>query len=42
MWADIHRVALAELNDATIVQRDATAATLNALGFTGLERVTLA
>ncbi|ELY5826696.1 cytidine deaminase [Cronobacter turicensis] len=41
-WTDIKRVALAELNDATIVQRNATAATLNALGFTSLEQVTLA
>ncbi|PQV82114.1 cytidine deaminase [Cronobacter sakazakii] len=35
-------VALAERDDATIVQRDATAATLKALGFTNLELVTLA
>ncbi|ELY4524967.1 cytidine deaminase [Cronobacter turicensis] len=41
-WTDIKRAALAELHDATIVQRDATAATLNALGFTSLEQVTLA
>ncbi len=41
-WADIKRVALAERDDATIVQHDATAATLKALGFTNLELVTLA
>ncbi|EPB6465456.1 cytidine deaminase [Cronobacter dublinensis] len=41
-WRDIQRVVLAERSDAAIVQRDATAATLNALGFTALERIALA
>ncbi|MFW0824931.1 cytidine deaminase [Cronobacter dublinensis] len=41
-WRDIQRAVLAERSDAAIVQRDATAATLNALGFTALERIALA
>lgn len=40
-WRDIQRVVLAERSDAAIVQRDATAATLNALGFTAPERIAL-
>ncbi|EOV9615879.1 cytidine deaminase [Cronobacter dublinensis] len=41
-WRDIQRAVLAERSDAAIVQRDATAATLNALGFAALERIALA
>ncbi|WP_426712894.1 cytidine deaminase [Cronobacter muytjensii] len=41
-WHDIQRAMLAERSDATIVQRDATAATLNALGFADLTLIALA